>query len=71
MRTAKEIEAKADELRVKLQAYAGQKIGFGMDKIFRQVLQAAFDLVGLVGDLARLIDRAQNQSDENTGASSS
>lgn len=57
MRTAKEIEAEAEELRAKLQALAGEKIGFGMDRTYRKVLQAAFDLVGMVGDLARLADK--------------
>jgi hypothetical protein len=67
--TPQEIEAKAEEIRLRLQALAGKKVGWGMDGVFRQVLQGAFDLVGLVKELAKLAGRAPGQS-EDSGASS-
>lgn len=50
--TPQEIEAKSDELRARLQAMAAHKIGFGMDNLFRQILKSAYELVGLVKELA-------------------
>lgn len=61
--TPKEIEAKADELRARLQAMATHKIGFGFDNIFRQVLKSAYELVGLVKELAKLHDQAPGRTE--------
>lgn len=52
--TPEEIETKAEALRDKLQELSTKKVGWGMDNLWRQVLQAAYDLVGLVLELAKL-----------------
>lgn len=68
--TPEEIAAKTDELRARLQAMAAVKVGWGMDNIFRQVLKSAYELVGLVNELARHVgelsaDRAKNKAPES------
>lgn len=55
--TPAEVRAKADELRVKLQALSGVEIGWGMDRHVRKVLQAAYDMVGMVDDLAQCVEK--------------
>ena len=68
--TPAEIEAKADELRARLQGMAAHKIGFGMDKVFRQTLQSAFELVGLVKALAGHVETLQRDQKSESDKSS-